>query len=34
MQGKSCLSSYAKVILYLMVDDFSDTELPDVFINK
>ena len=27
------VSSYAKVILYLMVDDFSDTELPDVFIN-
>ena len=24
--------SYAKVILYLMVDDFSDTDLPDVFI--
>ena len=27
------VSSYAKVILYLMVDDFSDTDLPDVFIN-
>ena len=27
------LSSYAKVILYLMVDDFSDTKLPDIFIN-
>ena len=27
------LSPYAKVILYLMVDDFSDTELPDVLIN-
>ena len=27
------VSSNAKVILYLMVDDFSDTDLPDVFIN-
>ena len=25
--------SYAKVILYLMVDDFSDTDLSDVFFN-
>ena len=27
------VSSNAKVILYLMVDDFSDTDLPDVFFN-
>ena len=27
------VSSYAKVILYLMVDDFADTYLPDAFIN-
>ena len=27
------VSSYVKVILCLMVDDFSDTDLPDVFIN-
>ena len=27
------VSSHAKVILYLMVDDFSDTELPGVFNN-
>ena len=27
------VSPYAKVILYLVVDDFSDTELPDVFNN-
>ena len=26
------VSSYAKVILYLMVDDISDTNLPNVFI--
>ena len=27
------VSSNAKVILYLMADDFSDTDLPDVFID-